>query len=181
MNSRSFLLGLSLLLLMAVWFVAPPTIVRGQNGNGPLIWVDFQVLNRTGTMRLQGLNPILLTEVLTLSIAANVKHHGVPWATLTVSGGGTFHIGQPAQTQAALWTGLDNRTSNSVDYTLLALSPEGSTTTQTIHVFNVPGNTTFWLGDAYNFSSKGNYAVLVRLNLVDAYVENSTNIKVMYP
>lgn len=166
---------------MAVWFVAPPTIVRGQNGNGPLIWVDFQVLNRTGTMHLQGLNPILLTEVLTLALKTNAKHHGVSLATLTVSGGGTFHIGQPAQTQAALWSGLDNRTGNSLDYTLLALSPEGSTSAQTIHIFNVPGNTTFWLGDTYNFSSKGNYQVFVRLNLVDAYVENSTNVQVVYP
>ena len=181
MNSRSFLLGLAFLLLLALWFATPPAIVRGQTGNGPLIWVDFQVLNQTGTMHLQGLGSILLTEELTLSIGAKAMHHGVPWATLTVSGGGASHIGQPAETQAALWTGLDNRTGNSLDYTLLALSPEGSTTTQTIHVFNVPGNTTFWLGNAYNFSSKGNYEVLVRLNLIDAYVENSTNIQVMYP
>lgn len=181
MNARSFLLGLSLLLLFAAWFAAPLTTVLGQYANGPLIWVDFQVLNQTRTMHLQGLNTILLSEVLDLAVDKNRDSHGVSWATLTLTGGGTYQIGQPTQTQATIWTGEDNRTINSVDYTLLTVSAGGSTTSQTIHVFNVPGAVAFSLSDMYNFSSKGNYEVVVRLNLVDAYVENSTTIQVTYP
>jgi hypothetical protein len=181
MNARSILLGLPLLLLLVVGFSIPYTIVRGQYANGPLISVAFRVLNQTRTMHLQGLNPILLSEVLGLAINTKTKHHGVSWATLTLTGGGTYHIGQPAQTQAAIWTGKDNRTINTIDYTIFTVSADGWTTSQNIHVFNVPGAIVFLLTDTYDFSSMGNYELVVRLTLTDAYVENSTNIHVIYP
>ena len=177
-NSR--VLGVILLGVVAVCFVVPRAMVGGQYSNGPSMWIDFQVLNQTKHLQLSGLNNLLVTEALDLTIDTSKHQLGV--ASMTMSGAGGYHIGESATTTATFWTGDNNRTISSIDYNLLSISSNGATTTsQTIHIFNVPGAVAFSLSVTYAFESKGNYEVEATLNLPSSNVQNSISMQVTYP
>ena len=154
MFRRVWLVGSVLILLLAVSFTTPAAIVRGQYTNGPLIWIDFQVLNKTGTMQLSSLGGVLIEESLALTIYKTNPHNAT--GSLSMSGDGIYQIDKLASTGANIRTGHDNRTVNSIDYALTSVSPDGYTTTsQTIHVFNVPGAADFLLTVTYIFATQG--------------------------
>ena len=178
MLGRTLALGMLFPVLISIAFVSSTPLVRAQYSNGPIIWVDFAVLNQTRTLTLSQLNGFLWTEVLHFDIENAIVKSERP--SVSVSGGGSYYVGQLVLTQANIWTGQDNKTSNSLDYVLQQVSINGSpiSTVQTIHVYNVPGAVGFSLADAYTFSSQGSYNVLANFNGELVTAQNSTAIQV---
>jgi hypothetical protein len=162
--------------MCTVSIIAPPQ-VEAQYGNGPLVWVDYKVLNRTNRMPLSYLNGFLSAE--TLNHVRNQTAVPTEEGTVTVSAGGIFHIGQPVQMQASIWSGKNNKTINTLDFLLLQVSSNNSTSmVQKIHIYNVPGAVSFLLTNTYTFSAQGEYIVTVRFNGITTSTQESTTIQV---
>lgn len=179
MLHRFWFVASALLLLVAISFVVPAAKVSGQLGNGPLIWVDFQVLNQTKTMQLSGLGGLLVKETLSLTVYPVRSHNET--GSLSMSGEGTYQIGEVVATHANIWTGPSNATVNSIDYTLLSNSTASTAPSQTIHVYNVPGALNFTLTVTYVFVAKGDYEATTRLNLTASNLQDTINLQVIYP